>query len=122
MSLKNNVDKQREYLERNLEQLNTVVSAVLGIRTHLRIVEEVNCYKETYFKVIDDRNIRNLCGVMAKAFKEVTISSFGMGWSDEGVGMSLHFNYDHIYGGSNGADFCRINIVNDFVKIIYEDI
>ena len=118
MSLKNSVDEQREYLERNLEQLNTVVSAVLGIRTHLRIVEEIDCYKQTYFKVIDDRNIRNLCGVMAKAFKEVTISSFGMGWSDEGVGMSLHFNYDHIDGGSNGVDFCGINSVNDFVKII----
>ncbi len=117
MSLKHDVNEQREYLERNLEQLNTVVSAVLGIRTHLRIVEKTDFRKQTYFKVIDDRNIRDCCGVMAKAFQEVTISNFGIWWSDEGVCMDLHFNYVHNSGGSNGAEFCRIDIVNDFVKI-----
>ena len=117
MSLKNNVDEQRAYLERNLEQLNTVVSAVLGIRTYLRIEEKTDYRKQTYFKIIDDRNIRDCCGVMAKAFKEVTIGNFGIWWSDEGVCMDLHFNYVHINGGSNGAEFCRIDIVNDFVKI-----
>ena len=117
MNLKNNVDEQRAYLEKNLEQLNTVVSAVLGIRTHLRIEEKKDYRKQTYFKVIDDRNIRDCCGVMAKAFTEVTISNFGIWWSDEGVCMDLHFNYVHNSGGSNGAEFCRIDIVNDFVKI-----
>ena len=117
MSLKNNVDEQREYLQRNLEQLNTVVSAVLGIKTHLRIEEETNYRKETYFNIIDNRNIRDCCGVMAKAFKEVTISNFGIWWSDEGVCFDLHFDYTHIGGGHNGAEFCRIDIVNDFVKI-----
>ena len=117
MSLKNNIDEQREYLQRNLEQLNTVVSAVLGIKTDLKIEEKKGCYKQTYLNVVDDRNIRDCCGVMAKAFKEVTISSFGMGWSDEGVCMDLHFNYEHINCGSNGAYFCRIDIINDFVKI-----
>jgi hypothetical protein len=116
MSLKNNIDEQRKYLERNLEQLNTVVSAVLGYRTHLEIIEKTN-NRGTYFKVIDNRNIRDKCGVMAKAFTEVTISNFGIWWSDEGVCFYLHFNYVHIGGGSTGAEFCRIDIVNDFVQI-----
>ena len=54
---------------------------------------------------------------ISKAFTEVTISNFGIWWSDEGVCMDLHFNYIHNSGGSNGAEFCRIDIVNDFVKI-----
>ena len=117
MSFKNNIDEQREYLQRNLEQINTVVSAVLGIKTHLRIEEKKDYLKQTYFKIIDDRNILDCCGVMAKAFTEVTISNFGMWWSDDGVCMDLHFNYIHNGGGSNGAEFCRIDIINDFVKI-----
>lgn len=117
MNLKNNIDEQREYLQRNLEQLNMVVSAVLGIKTHLKIEEVKDCYKRIYVKVVDDRNIRDCCGVMAKAFKEVTISDFGMWWSDEGVCIDLHFNYVHNNGGSNGANFCTIDIINDFVKI-----
>lgn len=118
MSLKNNIDEQREYLQRNLEQLNGVVSAVLGIKTHLRIEEKTNYRKETYFEIIDDRNIRDCCGIMTKAFREVTIGNFGMWWSDEGVCMDLRFNYQHINSGSNGAEFCRISIIDDFVKII----
>ncbi len=117
MSLKYNIDKQREYLERNLKALNTVVSAVLGIGVCLQIKEQTDYRKQTYFKLIDDRNIRDCCGVMAKAFKEVTISNFGIWWSDEGVCFDLHFNYVHLSGGSNGAEFCRIDIINDFVTI-----
>ena len=37
MSLSNNATEQREYLERNLEQLNTVISAILGYKTKLEI-------------------------------------------------------------------------------------
>lgn len=118
MDLKNNIAEQREYLERNLEQLNTVVSAVLGIRTHLRIEEKTNYRKETYFEVIDDRNIRGCCGVMAKAFTEVTIEDFGVRWKENGVCINLDFRYTHIGGGSNGAHFCTVEIIDNFVKII----
>lgn len=117
MSLKNNIDEQREYLKKNLDQLNIVVSAVLGIETRLKIKEKTNYCGQTYFKIIDDENIRDYCGVMAKAFREVTISNFGIWWNDEGVSMDLHFNYIHNSGGSNGAEFCRIDIINNFVKI-----
>lgn len=117
MSLKNNIDEQREYLQRNIDQLNTVISAVLGTRTHLRVEEKTNCRKETYFKIIDDRNLRNCCGVMAKAFKTVTIEDFGIWWRDVGVVIQLNFCYEHINGGSNGATFCVVEIFDDFVKI-----
>ena len=116
MSLKNNVDEQREYLQRNLEQINTIISAVIGYKTNLEINERKNC-RGTYFGLIDRRNIRDKCGVMAKAFTEVTIGTFNVGWGDEGVYMSFDFNYQHIDGGTNGAEFCKIEIINDFVKI-----
>lgn len=118
MDLKNNITEQKEYLERNLDQLNMVVSAVLGIRTHLRIEEKTNYRKETYFRVIDDRNIRDCCGVMAKAFAKVTIEDFGVWWQENGVRINLDFCYTHIDGGSNGAHFCTVEIIDNFVTII----
>lgn len=93
MSLKDNVTEQKEYLENNLEQLNTVVSAILGYKTQLKIKEEKDYRNKTYFKVVDDRNLKEKCGVMEKAFREVTISNFNMWWLEDGVSMDLHFNY-----------------------------
>lgn len=117
MSLTDNIEEQREYLETNLEQLNTVVSAILGYKLRLEIVEKHNG-KKTYFKIVDDRNIKDMCGVMEKAFDEVTISSFSVWWKEDGVGIEFDFNYKHIGCGSNGAKFCTIDITNGFVKII----
>lgn len=116
MSLKDNIAEQKKYLEINLEQLNTVVSAILGYRTKLEIIEKTSGNR-TYFKVADNRNIREKCGAMAKAFREVTISNFGMWWSEDGVCMDLHFNYEHLNGGTNGAEFCSINIIDGLVTI-----
>ena len=117
MDLKNNVSEQRAYLERNLEQLNIVISAVLGTKVELKIIEHTNYRKETYFSLEDNYNFRDKCGIMVKAFTEVTIGNFGMWWRDNGVCMDLQFEYKHINGGSNGAKFCTIDIIDDFVKI-----
>lgn len=116
MDLKNDVNEQREYLERNLEQLNTVVSAVLGVKTRLQIEERMGMHS-VYFKIVDRKNYRDYCGVMAKAFNEVVIENSGLWWRDNGVCMDLSFRYEHIDGGSNGATFCTIDVVDDFVKI-----
>ena len=116
MNLKDNIAEQKEYLEMHTEQLNTVVSAILGYRTRLKVTEHTQGNR-TYFKVVDDRNLREKCGVMAKAFRNVTISNFGMWWFEDGVAMDLHFNYEHLNGGTNGAEFCSINIINGLVTI-----
>ena len=57
MSLKYDITKQRDYLDENLEQLNTVVSAILGYKTELDIIQDVNYRGEVYFKISDNRNI-----------------------------------------------------------------
>ena len=118
MSLKDDIAEQREYLEKNLEQLNTVVSAILGYKTKLDIIQDVNYRGEVYFKISDNRNIREHCGAMAKAFKKVTISNFGMWWQDNRVVMDLQFNYELNDGGTNGVKFCTINIEDDLIKIM----
>lgn len=118
MDLRNNIDDQREYLQRNLDNINTVVSALLGIKTYLTVEEKVDRYKTVYFNLIDDRNIRECCGVMAKAFKEVNIHTFGVWWKEDGVTMELDFFYEHIDGGSNSAKFCYLEVKDDFVKIV----
>ena len=118
MNLKNDISEQKEYLEKNLEQLNTVVSAILGYKTELKIIQDKNYRGEVYYKIIDDRNIKEKCGAMAKAFKKVIIENFGMWWQDNGVVMDLQFNYEHIDGGTNGAKFCTIGIEDNLVKIM----
>ena len=118
MSLKNDIAEQKEYLEKNLEQLNIVVSAILGYKTKLDIIQDANYRGEVYYKIIDDRNIKEQCGAMAKAFKKVTISNFGMWWQDNGVVMDLQFNYELNDGGTNGVKFCTIGIVDSLVTII----
>lgn len=117
MDLKNNATEQREYLERNLEQLNTVVSAVLGIKVELKIKEHTDYRNITYFRLEDNDNFRDKCGIMAKAFKEVSIQSFGIWWNDDGVVIKFDFHYEHIDGGTNGAYFCTVDIIDNFVKI-----
>ena len=118
MNLKNDISEQKEYLEKNLEQLNTVVSAILGYKTELKIIQDKNYRGEVYYKISDNRNIREQCGAMAKAFKKVIIENFGMWWQDNGVVMDLQFNYEHIDGGTNGAKFCTIGIEDNLVKIM----
>lgn len=118
MSLKDDIVEQKEYLEKNLEQLNTVVSAILGYKTELDIIQDSNYRGEVYYKISDNRNVKEQCGSMAKAFKKVTISNFGIWWQDNGVVMDLQFNYELNDGGTNGVKFCRIGIVDGLVKII----
>ena len=117
MSLKDDIAEQREYLEKNLEQLNTVVSAILGYKTDL-FIKDIKSGNTIYYKIIDDRNIKEKCGAMAKAFKKVTISNFGMWWQDNGVVMDLQFNYELNDGGTNGVKFCTIGIKDGLVKIM----
>ena len=117
MNLKDDIAEQREYLEENLEQLNTVVSAILGYKTKLDIIQDVNYRGEVYFKIADNRNIREECGAMTKAFKKVIIENFGMWWQENGVVMDLQFSYELNDGGTNGVKFCTINIEDDLIKI-----
>ena len=118
MSLKDDIAEQREYLEKNLEQLNTVVSAILGYKTELKIIQNENYRGEICYKISDNRNIKEQCGAMQKAFKKVIIENFGMWWQDNGVVMDLQFNYELNDGGTNGVKFCTIGIEDDLIKIM----
>ena len=118
MNLKDDIAEQKEYLEKKLEQLNTVVSAILGYKTELKIIQDKNYRGEVYFKISDNRNIREQCGAMAKAFKKVTVENFGMWWQENGVVMDLQFNYELNDGGTNGVKFCTIGIKDGLVKIM----
>ena len=118
MDLKNNIEEQKAYLEKNLEQLNTVVSAILGYESELKITQDENYRGEIYYKIIDDRNIKEQCGAMQKAFKKVIVENFGMWWQENGVVMDLQFSYELNGGGTNGVRFCTINIEDGLVNII----
>lgn len=118
MSLKNDIVEQKKYLEENLEQLNIVVSAILGYESELKITQDENYRGEVYYKISDNRNIKEQCGAMQKAFKKVIIENFGMWWQENGVVMDLQFSYELNCGGTNGVKFCTIGIVDDLVKII----
>ena len=118
MNYKNNIENQRELLQKHLEAINIVVSAKLGIKVNLCIKESKDYRNQTFFNLIDDRNIKEECGVMASAFRNVYIETFGMWWQENGVCMDLQFSYELNEGGTNGVKFCRIGIVDGLVKII----
>ena len=118
MNLKNDIAEQKEYLEKNLEQLNTVVSAILGYKTELKIIQDENYRGKICYKIADNRNIKERCGTMQKAFKKVIIENFGMWWQENAVVMDLQFSYELNSFGTNGVKFCTIGIEDNLVKII----
>lgn len=118
MDYKNNIENQRKLLQKHLETINTIVSAKLGIKVNLRIKESKDYRSQTFFSLIDDRNIKKECGVMASAFRNVYIETFGMWWQENEIVFDLDFRYEHINGGSNGAYFCTIQIENDLLKLL----
>lgn len=115
MSL-NSIEEKKEFLQRNLDKINTVVGAYIGARVDLKVIEK-QTWRETYLILEDNHNFADLCGIMNRAWKEVTIDTFNIWWYEEGCQLIMHFSYEHIDGGHNGAEFCRINVEDDFVTI-----
>lgn len=118
MDLKNNVDEQRTYLKNNLENINIVVSAILGTKVNLKIDEKLDYKKITYFSLLDSKNRKAECGIMKAALKNVYIETGGIWWNEKGVIIDFNFRYDHINGGSNGMLFCSIKIEDNFVSVL----
>lgn len=115
MNLKN-IEEQREFLKRNLDKINTVVGAYIGARVNLKITEGKNPWGD-YLKLEDSHNFAHLCGIMSRAWKEVRIDTFNIWWNEDGCEIVMHFSYEHIDGGHNGAEFCRLEVFDDFVTI-----
>ncbi len=110
------IEGKREFLQRNLDKINTVVTALIGARTHLKVVEKT-VRGQTYFKLEDEHNFAPLCGVMRNAWAEVHIETFNIWWDEDSAELDMHFSYEHMDGGHNGARFGRIIVEDDFVTI-----
>lgn len=110
------IEEKKEFLRRNLDKINTVVTAYIGARVNLKIVEK-KTVRETYLKLEDNHNFAQCCGIMSRAWKEVRIDTFGIWWVPDGCELDMHFSYEHIKGGHNGAEFCVIRVEDDFVTI-----
>ena len=115
MDLKN-IDEQREFLKRNLDTINKVITAYIGARVDLKITEKTH-YGTVYFDLVDNHNFANCCGIMSRAWKEVRVNTFHILWNEEGCELVMNFSYEHITGGHNGAEFCRLQVLDDFVTI-----
>ena len=118
MDLKNTLDAKRAYLKNNLENINIVISAILGIKINLKIEERRDYQKNTYFSLLDSKNRKAECGIMKTALKNVYIETGGMWWNEKGLIIDFEFRYDHINGGSNGMLFCSIKIEDNFVSVL----
>lgn len=116
MNLKD-IKEQREFLQRNLEKINIAVSDYLEVKVNLKIEERTTYRKETYFKLIDNNDFRNDCGIMSRAWKKVIIDTFNIWWIPEGAVLDMHFRYEHIDGGSNGARFCKLDVYDEFISV-----
>ena len=118
MDLKYNVDDQRAYLKNNLENINIIISAILGIKINLKIEERKDYQKNTYFSLLDSKNRKAECGIMEAALKNVYIETSSMWWNEKGLIIDFSFKYDYINGASNGMSFCHIKIENNFVSVL----
>ena len=118
MSYKNDVIAQREFLERNLEGLDELLSQKLGIQVHLQLQEKTSWNGKISYKLYDDTNLRDLCGVVKYAFEEITIGTWGIYWNDDDVIINFYYFYTHPGGGSNGTDLCHVLIKDDTITII----
>ena len=93
MNLKYNVDDQRAYLKNNLENINIVISAILGTKINLKIDEKLDYKKNTYFSLLDSKNRKAECGIMGAALKNVYIETGGMWWNEKGLIIDFSFKY-----------------------------
>ena len=118
MSYKNDIVAQKEVLERNLVALNGLLSQKLKHKVYLKLEEKQDWTKKTIYKLNDNENIRDLCGVIKYAFKEVIIGSWGIYWGDDDVVIDFHYFYTHPSGGRNGAELCSVWIKDDVITII----
>lgn len=118
MSYINDIAAQRELLEKSLVKINGLLSQKLGIKVHFKLEEKKDWCDRIYYKLHDDTNIRELCGVAKYAFEEITIGTWGIYWSDDYVTLSFYYFYTHPRGGSNATELCSVLIENDEVTII----
>lgn len=118
--IRNSFELQKSFLEKNLSDINKIVSAYLGYRTNLRIVEVQA--KNKYLELVDDNNINRLCGIMSNSFANVYLKSFFVNFSKKDINdiafIELDFVYTQADGGYNMVKAMQIEIRNEFIKII----
>lgn len=110
------IEGKREFLQRNLDKINMVVTAMIGVNVRFQIIEKKTPW-ETYLKLEDNRNFAKHCGIMSRAWAEVRVETFNIWWTEDSAELDLHFSYEHIDGGHNGAGFGRLIVMDDFVII-----
>ena len=67
MDYENNIEDQRSLLQKHLRDINTVVSAKLGVKVNLEIKEKTNYREQTVFSLSDSRNLKSKEPGMKKA-------------------------------------------------------
>ena len=111
------IDEQKTFLEQHLTKINEVISEYLEVDVNLQIQERRTYRGERYLKLIDDKNFCNDCGIMSRAWKKVVIDTFNIWWEPDGAILDMHFSYEHIDGGSNGARFCNVEVFGTGITI-----
>ena len=106
-----------DFLNRNIDKINKAVSKCIGfdVNFEVRTFQHNNNVME--ITLVDDVNIRDKCGVLAKCFERVYLSDFGIWWNNDAVYITIDCNWRLIGGGSNGATICRVSIVGDEVSV-----
>ena len=120
MDFKRDYNAQKEFLEKNLNNISTVVGAILGIKVNFEL-KKYETSHGVFFELSDPRNIKQYCGIMEKAFNEVKIQSVNIFIDGDELNkhMVIYFDfvYEHIDIGHNGAHFCTVEINNDIISV-----
>jgi hypothetical protein len=97
----------------NLEKnLSSYVSNLIGVKVDIKVEKDTNRKGDMVFRVTSN----DLSGNMKpRMFKMLRVTDFGSSYSEKSgtFWISLHYEYDHIDGGSNGSNICDVWINAD---------
>jgi len=108
---------KKEFLNDNIERINKAVAEYLGVDVNFQIEESGNYLGETIYKLVDETNIKDSCGIMSLVFKKVNVLSWSIYYGENNAIIDIHLYYEYIKGGYNGSELCTVLVKDGMAKI-----
>lgn len=91
----------------DMTPVNQALSERLGIQDPDFQIQDVVRSNGLRLRASDPTNYASQCGIMSSIYKRVRVVAFNTEISDKNgephIWMTIHFDYDYVDGGSNGA-------------------
>lgn len=108
---------KKEFLDDNIEHINKAVADHIGVDVNFQIEESKNYLGETIYKLVDETNIKDSCGIMSLIFKKVNVISWRIYYDENTARIDVHLYYEYLSGGHNGSELCTVLVKDGMAKI-----